>query len=89
MIEINTDLNQAQRAAADAWPQRRGGVAACTANRCSSGKKACPCPDACRLPEGQARDYVGARWGLACMLVSAIVMVGLVLHVAARLGWLQ
>jgi hypothetical protein len=89
MQPITTDLNEAQRRAADAWPSRRGGVHACTANRCSSGDKPCPCPDACRLPARQGRDYIGARCGLALLIVSSIVMVSGALHLAALMGWLQ
>jgi hypothetical protein len=53
-----TDLDAAQRiddrirapASDTAWPPspRR---TACTANRCSSGDKRCPCPEACELPD--------------------------------------
>ena len=31
---------------------------ACTANACSSGDKACPCPEACQLPESGAFAWV-------------------------------
>ena len=38
-------------------PQR----AACTANACQSGRAQCPCPDACRVPEG---SRMAAVWRL-------------------------
>lgn len=39
---------------------REGGkpLPACTANACSSGRKPCPCPDACRVAEGSRMDFV-------------------------------
>lgn len=53
-----TDLDAAQRvddrmrapASDTAWPPSPRHTA-CTANRCSSGDKRCPCPEACELPE--------------------------------------
>ena len=58
-----TNLQDAQRidarmtppASDTVWPLLRGEAppsrAACTANACSSGRKPCPCPDACRVPD--------------------------------------
>ena len=47
------------------WPltdadmrELRKPLPACTANACSSGRKPCPCPDACRVAEGSRMDFV-------------------------------
>ena len=70
------------------WPltdadmrELRKPLPACTANACSSGRKPCPCPDACRIPEGSRMaalwrllDRIEARhfWiGYAAFLISA------------------
>lgn len=79
MIHIHQDhLNAAQRAAADAWPARRGGVHACTANACKSGRRTCPCPDACRLPHGTGT--IGSA-----VLNATLIMAGYIVCRAADL----
>ena len=35
---------------------------ACTANACGSGRKSCPCPDACLVPEESAGSLLVSRW---------------------------
>jgi hypothetical protein len=64
---------------------RRTGYAACATNACASGRRQCPTPDACRLPDGDAR--FGAIEGLLSW--PALVIVVLVaLCAAAVLLWL-
>ena len=36
-------------------------IPACTRNECAEGRKACPCPDACELPEPSEYDEL-ADW---------------------------
>jgi hypothetical protein len=52
---------------------------ACTANKCSQGRRACPCPDACRLA-----DREGERRGV--QMVAGLLLfcsVGIVALLAA------
>ena len=62
---------------------------ACSGN-CSQGRRPCVTPEACVLPETDATpDYSGERLGLLIMLVSGIVSVAAMLHLAGWLGWLS
>jgi hypothetical protein len=64
---------------------RRTGHPACVTNRCASGRRQCPTPDACRLPEDDAR--FGAIEGLLAWLALVTVVV-VALCAAAVLLWL-
>lgn len=92
-----TDLDAAQRvddrrrapASDTAWPPspRR---TACTANRCNSGDKRCPCPDACEPPEDSLAgrvfgvlDRIEARhfWlGYAAFILGCVAGLHLIFH---------
>ena len=76
----------------DSPPPRRGLVqiephelAVCTANRCKGGRKECPCPEACVLPEDDARVYASGWVHALVYGTSAAVSL---LGVAVLLGWL-
>lgn len=83
-VGLLRDAGMTPPASDTVWPLLRGEQpprAACTANACSSGDKACPCPEACRLPEGSRMAAVwrlldriepGQFWiGYAAFLVAA------------------
>jgi len=69
------------------------GPLVCTANRCDSGRKACPCPEACQLPDEPdaprlkaaalilaafTADFLTSRpFAVACVLVCAAAAVAL------------
>jgi hypothetical protein len=71
---------------ADLWRRTGQAVPACTANACDQGRKQCPCPQDCRLPERDESvspvfEGLLSRWSL----LSAVVMVG---SIAAFVLWL-
>ena len=87
-----TDLDAAQRvddrmrapASDTAWPPSPRHTA-CTANRCSSGDKRCPCPDACELPEG---SRMAAVWRLLDRIEPGQFWIGYAAFVALAIGGL-
>ena len=91
-------LADAQRElnARGAWPLHRVVVPACTANRCSSGDRKCPCPEACRIAEINTPTMANTALICAAFAVShpvtravlAIVAVAVALHMAGWLGLL-
>lgn len=49
-------------------------IAACTSDACGSGKRSCPCPESCQLPEGEASPGL-LYWALVFIgLVSAALL---------------
>jgi hypothetical protein len=46
----------------------------CLADACAQGRRPCPCPDACRIPEGVSVDWIVATAGIALLSVAGIVV---------------
>lgn len=82
MTMLRVPLTETDRAALRAMGHD---IPACTANACDQGRKPCPCPQDCRLPErddsvSPVFEGLLSRWSL----LSAVVTVG---SIAAFVVW--
>jgi hypothetical protein len=87
-VGLLRDAGMTPPASDTVWPLMRGEQsprAACTANACQSGRAQCPCPDACRVPEG---SRMAAVWRLLDRIEPGQFWIGYAAFVALAIGGL-